>query len=256
MMKKISVIFCLAVLIGVSACKKNEIRQAAFTYTEGNAFLKVNFASPNFARPGVVIKVNGERVSNNIIYNTPFPGGGLNTVGSSAGDYITLAPGKNNLTITIPKAGSNEDSIPLLATELNLTPNVFQTLHVTDTSTKTTSVLLTDLANRPDSGISKFRFINLIPDSKIDLLLGTTVLATGIDYKQATDTFSIASGTAGRFTIRRNGQTTALAGYPTATTGTYTIPNQRVMTIYCRGYLGTLAATDPRIPNLSLLFNK
>lgn len=254
-MKKIIIGSFLLSGICLLGCEKNEINVAKFELVKGKAFFKVNYSSPYANNPAVQLKVNGERVSNTITYSTPFPGGGLNTGGSSSADYMSLPAGKTSFSIGIPKVGTNEDSVLLFSTEVNLLSDVYQTLHVTDTTTNTQSVMVTDMSSKPDSGVSKFRFVNLIPGSKIDLLFGTDVLAQGIEYKNATDTFSIVAGTVQQFRIRVNGTTTNIGTYPTAASGTYTIPNQRAMTIYARGYLG-MPTTDVRRPHVSLLFNK
>ena len=254
-MKKTIIYSCIASAICLLGCEKNEINVAKFELVKGKAFFKVNYSSPYAKNPAVQLKINGERISNTITYSTPFPGGGLNTGGSSSADYLSLSTGKTTLSISIPKTGTSEDSVLLYTTEVNLQADVYQTLHVTDTTDNTQSVMVTDMSSKPDSGVSKFRFVNLIPGSKIDLLFGTTVLAEGIDYKNATDTFSIVAGTVQQFRIRVNGTATNIGTYPTTVSGTYTIPNQRAMTIYARGYLG-MPTSDVRRPHVSLLFNK
>lgn len=236
------------------ACKKNELRVAPFDYTDGMALLKINYSSPYALNPGVQIKVNGVKVSNAITYSTPFPGGGLNTGGSSNADYLAVSPGIDTITISILNVGTNVDSILLYKTSVELTANVYQTLHITDTAAATKSVLLTDLSNKSDSGFTKFRFVNLIPNSSagIDLYLGTVKMASAIGYLQATDTFSVAAGTAGAWTLRTAGGTATLG---TAYTNTASTANQRVFTAYARGYIGP-ATTDIRSPKISFAYNK
>lgn len=246
----ILVAFCTVIW----ACKKNELRVAPFDYTDGNALLKINYSSPYALNPGVQIKVNGVKVSNAITYSTPFPGGGLNTGGSSNADYLSVAPGLDTISISILKVGTNIDSILLYKTAVTLKANVFQTLHITDTAANTASVLLTDLANRPDSGFTKFRFVNLIPNSTtgIDLYFGTVKMASAIGYLQATDTFSVAAGATGAWTLRVAGGTATLG---TAYTNAGTTSNQRAFTVYARGYIGP-ATSDIRSPKVSFAYNK
>ncbi|OQP65595.1 DUF4397 domain-containing protein [Niastella populi] len=241
----------------IYSCKKNTISVAPFDVASDQALFKLNYACPYRGIGAVQIKIDGNRVSNNITYNTPFPGGGLNTGGSNNADYMSLTPGEHTVSLSVPKVGSGEDSIPVYTTTVNVQAKTYYTLHVADTTANTFSLLLTDLDNKPDSGISKFSFVNLIPGSAIDLYYGTTKVASNIGFKNSTDTFSLAAGASAQFAIRLAGAapgTTPLATYPT-TNSTYSIPNQRVYTAYARGYLG-LVSPDTRRAQLSLLFNK
>ena len=239
------------------ACKKNELRVAPFDLTDGMALLKINYSSPYALNPGVQIKVNGVKVSNAITYSTPFPGGGLNTGGSSNADYLAVTPGIDTVSIAILKVGTNIDSILLYKTGVSLVANAYHTLHVTDTAASTQSVLLTDVANRPDSGYTKLRFVNLIPNSTtgLDLYFGTTKMASNIAYLQATDTFSIPSGASGAATAWSLRVTGGTATIGTAYTNAGTTSNQRAFTIYARGYIGP-ATTDIRSPKVSFVYNK
>jgi hypothetical protein len=248
----------IAGVVVVYSCKKNTISVAPFDVANDQALFKLNYACPYRSIGAVQIKIDGNRVSNNITYNTPFPGGGLNTGGSNNADYMSLSPGEHTVSLSVPKAGSSEDSIPVYTTNVTVEGKTYYTLHVSDTAANSFSLLLTDLDNKPDSGISKFSFVNLIPGSSIDLYYGTTKVASNIGFKNATDTFSLAAGANAQFFIRLAGtapNSTALATYPITGTAGYQIPNQRVYTAYARGYLG-LTSPDPRRAMLSLLFNK
>ncbi|OQP62752.1 hypothetical protein A3860_27485 [Niastella vici] len=243
----------------VFSCKKNTISVAPFDVASDKALFKLNYACPYKSIGAVQIKIDDIRVSNTITYNTPFPGGGLNTGGSSNADYLSLSPGEHTVSLSVPKAGSDEDSIKVYSTTVNVEASTYYTLHVTDTTTNTNSLLLTDLSSLPDSGQSKFTFVNLIPGSAIDLYFGATKVASNIGFKNSTDTFTLASASAALFAIRPAGAaatSTPLATYPTAGgTTTYSIPNQRVFTAYARGYLG-LPSADTRKAQLSFLYNK
>jgi hypothetical protein len=252
-------IVLLSVIVVVLSCKKNTLSVAPFEVIDNQkALFKLNYASPYAKNPAVQIKVDGERVSNNITYATPFPGGGLNTGGSSNADYLAFSPGSHTVSIGIPKVGTGEDSIVLFNTNVTLDGGIYHTLHVTDTTTNTQGILYTDAQSKPDSGYSSFRFVNLIPGSAIDLYFGPNKLASNIAYKAASDTFKIAAATAYQFAIRLAGSapaSTALATYPISGTTTYSIPNQRAFTAYARGYL-SLPAADVRRAHLSFVYNK
>jgi hypothetical protein len=84
----------------------------------------------------------------------------------------------------------------------------------------------------------------------IDLYYGTTKVASNIAYKAKSPEFTMVAGTASAWAIRPAGAaptSTALASY------TNTIPNQRVFTVYARGYQGV---TGTRAPAVALLYNR
>lgn len=253
-MKKIKNSFFL--LAGVCAiflsCKKNVLTVSPYEYTGGKALVKINYSCPYFKNPAVIVKINGERVSSGITYSTPYPGGGLNTGGNTYADYLSVTPGAQKFALTIPKAGSFEDSIVLYETNVTLTADKYQTVHFTDTAANTTIVLTTDAANKPDSGFTQFTFVNLIPNSNLDLYFGTTKVASNVAYKQATDPFLLPSGTSVAWSLRVAGSTTTLG---TTYTSSSTVANQRVFTVYSRGYIGP-ATTDIRSPKISFAYNK
>ncbi|MBN8836093.1 MAG: DUF4397 domain-containing protein [Sphingobacteriia bacterium] len=238
------------------SCKKNELRVSPFDYTDGMGMLKINYASPYALNPSVQIKINGEKVSpSNITYATPFPGGGLNTGGSNYADYFSVLPGTDSILISIPKKNSNEDSIILFKTTVNVVANKYQTLHIADTSAATQTVYTVDPGNKPDSGRVLYRFINLCPNSTgLDLYFGTTMISSNVAYKQVTDTFSLPAGNSLAWSLRTAGGTTTLSSAATYTNSA-TVANQRVFTVYARGYIG-LPTTDIRTAKLSLLYNK
>lgn len=243
----------LAGCLGLWACKKNELTVTPFDFTEGKALLKINYVCPYFNNPPVQIKINGEKVSSLITYATPYPGGGLNTGGNTYADYLSVRAGQDTISLSIPKAGTNIDSVLLYKTAITVQANVYQTLHITDTTDNTQSVLITDPSNKPDSGRVQYRFVNLIPNSTgIDLYFGTTRVASNLAYKAATDTFSLPSGTSMAWSLRTAGGTATVG---TAYTNVSSVANQRVFTIFARGYLG-LATTDIRSPKVSLAYNK
>lgn len=236
------------------SCKKNILNVSPYDYTDGNALLKINYSSPYAKNPGVQVKINGEKVSSLITYSTPYPGGGLNTGGNTYADYLSVKAGANKIRLSIPKAGSTEDSVVLYETDLSLTANQYQTVHFTDTATNTQAILLRDADNKPDSGYTQFTFINLIPGSTLDLYFGTTMVASNIAYKQATPPFKLPAGqnASNNWTLRTAGGTTTLG---TPYTSASSVANQRVFTVYARGYIGP-ATSDIRSPKISFAYNK
>lgn len=247
------------------ACEKNVLRQSPFHGVEGKALVKFNYSSPYFYRTtapvvpnrAVTIKINGKIVSSPITYSTPYPGGGLNTGGNSFADYLSAEPGLNTISIVIPFRQTSEDSVVLYTTQVDLKANEYQTIHITDTAENTTHLITYDPYNKPDSGKVLYKFVNLIPNAgPLDLYYGPNKLVSGLDYKQVSDTFSLIAGavqTAG-WILRKKDQTAILGSAYTASAAS-TVANQRVFTVYARGYDG-VPITDLRRPMVSLLYNR
>jgi hypothetical protein len=254
-------LFIIAILVaGISllvvSCKKNVLK-VPYTYTAGMAYVKVNYASPYKANPGVEIKFNDQRVSSVLSYSYPYPGGGLNTGGGSQPDFFQVNPGALKIDIVIPKVGTNTDSVVLYTTSTTVAADKYYSFHITDTSAATQSFLLDENASFPDSGFSKYRFVNLMPNlPALDLYFGSTLVASNVAYKAASPFFTIGSTNAAQWAIRPAGAaatSAAITTYPTAST-LYTVPNQRVLTVFARGYSTISATTDPRRGQVSLYY--
>ena len=188
-----------------------------------------------------------ERVSNPINYRTPYPGGGLNTNGSSTPDYLQVQPGAVKLSVSIPKVGTNTDSVALYSTTINLEAGKYYIAHITDTATNTQTVLQTQDMSAVDSGYSKYTFVNLIPNvPAIDLYFGTTIVAANVPYKGISPVFKVGFTNANAWAIKPAGGTTTLASYALGS-----VPNQRNFTIFAIGYSG--ASDAVRKPYVSLV---
>jgi len=245
----------LAAMLLVVACKKNTTAVISTRGVEGQTLLKINYAMPYAQNRAVQIKINDERVSNNLTYNTPFPGGGLNTGGGSSADYMGIPAGSVKIGISIPKVGTEVDSIALYSGSVNLDANKFYTVHITDTGANATNFVSINDRSEVDSGFSRFTFINLMPNvPAIDLYFGTTKVASNIAYKAESAPFTVAASSPNAWAIRPAGAaatTTALASYSTGS-----VLNQRVFTVYARGYSGITSTSDVRRPQVSLLYNR
>lgn len=242
----------------LSACDKDEVvTQLGVTYGGGNTNLKIVYASAYAVNYSVHLKVNDVRVSGTMTYSTPFPGGGLNTGGSNMPWYLSTAPGDSKITMAVPKAGTNVDSISLFTgTATGLAAGKYYTAWLADTLNKTILKLVEENTATPADGTSRFKFINLIPNlPSADLYWGTTKVASSVAYSGLSPEFLRNKNDTGRWYIRPAGAlptTTALAVYPATSAAPQTIPNQRIMTVYSRGYVGS---TGNRVPAISLTFN-
>ncbi|RYF23955.1 MAG: DUF4397 domain-containing protein [Flavobacteriales bacterium] len=266
-MKKIfSIISLLSLLMAAFlSCKKTGGDNVFSEYdiVDGNAkaLIKINYAVAFYNNPSVQVKINDIRVSGLIQNRTPFPGGGFNTLGSNTGDYLPVDPGANTkVSITIPKRGTNIDSLDVYTTTIATAAGKRYSLHVTDSLTRR-SLLVDEDASIPDSGFVRMRFVNLMPTTpSVDLWVGTTKVASNIAYMSISDKFLVPTS---QQTINTNWYV-RVAGTVPATVGasalaTYssasTFNNQRVYTVYAIGYpTYPSTGTDIRKPYVAFYY--
>ncbi len=250
-MKYIKLIPLLAVCaLSMAGCEKTDVDEAPYGFVGADdARLKVIYASAYTTNPGVQLSIDDVRVSSVITGRTPYPGGGYNTTGSNFGDYLLVEPGQRKLTIAIPKKNTNVDSIVLYTTNFTVEAGKAQSILVSDTFTRTKSVVVEDVfAKYPTDGLT-YRFVNLMPNVPFaDLYFGTTLVATGIAYNSAGVVFTMPGSTASQtWSIRETGASptsTALATYASGNT----VINRRTYTAFAMGYKGSSAtATKPYI---------
>jgi hypothetical protein len=239
----------------VGGCEKNEIKYGEFdVVSPEQALVKFNFVSSYFTNPQINISIDGNRVSNPITSRTPFPGGGLNTGGGSTADYLALTPGAHTIKIAVPQKGTGVDSLKLYEAPITIEGGKAQTIHITDTAGNTQMVMFTDDRTRPDSGVIRYRFVNLMPNqAALDLYYGTTVVAANVQYKEGKEFTMSVPATSLAWAIRPAGAapaSTAIVSYTSASS----ITNRRVYTVFALGYSG-LVSPDARRPFLSFLFN-
>jgi hypothetical protein len=255
-MKKI-IVGCLLLVSSVlfiTGCRKETKWTAdVSTVNQNQAFLKFNFTSTYASNPSVQLEVNKTRLSNLITARTPFPGGGYNTNGSNYGDYLSVPAGVNEVSVSIPKKGTNVDSIVLVTKNVTLDAGKYYTLHITDTAANIKTVLLQDNLADAARGIAAYKFVNLMPNVPfVDLYYGTTLMAASIPYLGVSNVFTLPAptSTATAWTIREPGSSTVLATYAS----TNTQISERLYTIFAMGYKGATDAT--RKPYVSFLLNR
>jgi hypothetical protein len=177
--------------------------------------------------------------------------------------YLSVPQGANTVSVILPKAGTNTDSIVLYSGNVTVPDNAPYTLHITDTLANTKTVLVKNDISDLDTGRCRFRFVNLIPNvPSVDLYCNGILVKTNLAFLTASDTFSIRTGvnqpgyvagtTTTTFAVRPAGAastTTALASYASNST----LQSQMVMTAYCMGYSGS---TGTRLPFLSFTLDK
>lgn len=223
------------------ACKKNTYNVTERTEVVGQALVKLGYFVPAITNQPVQAKINGVRVSPTLPYNTPFPGGGLNTGGSNNSDFLVLPPGTANLQLSVPKVGSETDSVKVFEGNFNFTAKR-QTVFFTDSFPNIQSVLVeTETPPTTDSGKVRIKFVHLIPNvAAVDFYRGTELLKANIPYKGQTEFFDTFAGSQ-TYRVREAGSATDLG------TGSINPAAGRIYTFLSRGYKGGTGNINPRV---------
>ena len=253
------------VLIISGGCTKNTFNVTEREGVETKALVKIGLFNMYAVNTPVLIYNNGQRISSAITSPYPFPGGGFNTGGNSNGDYFAVNPGDNKFELFTTNAGTINLISKLLETVQNVEANKRYTIYIADTAANIVAVKAPDDAVKPDTAIARIRFINLIPNSPaggLDFYKGSTLLKSGIKYKEFTEFFDIPASTVDTFSVRLAGSAAGSA----VTAATYyrlaTNTNQRIYSFVSRGYLGFPpfpvfpAVADLRRPLISVSVNQ
>ncbi len=253
---KISLFLFVSAAI-LTACKRESVVPSPSESVKGMANLKVIYAMPYVVDVPVIVKVNDEAVSNLITCTTPFPGGGLNTGGGSYDHYMGVTPGSVKVGISVPKKGTNIDSLPFYNGTATLEADKYYSLYITDTAASAKQYLVTENVERPLDPLStRYKFVNVIPNApSLDLYFDDVKMAANIPYLGTSADFLVPRDSVVKISIRPAGaplSQTPIYIYPTATTTFYTVPKNRVMTVYANGYIG---GTVNRLPVVSLFYN-
>lgn len=229
--------------IALTACKKNTFHVTERDIITNTALIKIGYFSPSINNQGIQLKINGTRVSNNFVYPIAFPGGGLNTGGSNNSDYVTVTPGETTITLSVPKVGTAEDSVPVLTFSQALSANKKYTFFTTDSVPNVSGVIVEDNTVAVDT-MARVKLINLIPNvAAVDFYHRGVLLKANVKYKEVTEYMNVPWGN-DVWAIRRAG-----APITEAVLGTQTINTvrQRIYTFLARGWQGGTGTLNPRV---------
>jgi hypothetical protein len=251
-----SILILAAVVVGLAACEKNSFKQRELTYPEDQALVKVALFTAYNTNTPMRVAFNGNYVSNEIQYATPFPGGGFNTaVAANTADYLVAAPGSTKVELFMMNVGLPKPATRILETDVTMEAGKRYTMFLTDTASKTTAWLINVDAPTPDSGFTRIIFANGIPNvASVDFYKGAsegvaTLVASDVKYKAASQYVNTAAGTDSIF-VRRAGEATTVRPFLRRA---FTFSNQRIYTVATRGYDGV---TGNRIVHLTAIINQ
>lgn len=235
--------FIAGASIALAACKKNTFHVTERDIITNTALIKIGYFSPSINNQGIQLKINGTRVSNNFTYPIAFPGGGLNTGGSNNSDYVTVRPGETTITLSVPKVGTDVDSVPVLTFSQALSANKKYTFFTTDSVPNVSGVIVEDDTKAVDT-MAVIKLINLIPNvPAVDFYHRGVLIMANVKYKEVSPYITIPWGN-DVFAIRRAG-----APITEAVIGTQTINTvrQRIYTFLARGWQGGTGTLNPRV---------
>lgn len=235
--------FIAGASIALTACKKNTFHVTERDIITNTALIKIGYFSPSINNQGIQLKINGTRVSNNFVYPIAFPGGGLNTGGSNNSDYVTVRPGETTITLSVPKFGTDVDSVPVLTFSQALAANKKYTFFTTDSVPNVSGVIVEDDTQAVDTA-ARIKLINLIPNvPAVDFYHRGVLIAANVKYKEVSAYITIPWGN-DVFAIRRAGApiTEAVIGSQTINT-----VRQRIYTFLARGWQGGTGTLNPRV---------
>ncbi|MRG44406.1 DUF4397 domain-containing protein [Chitinophaga sp. SYP-B3965] len=245
-MKLSYIITCIAgASIALAACKKNTFHVTERDIITNTALIKIGYFSPSINNQGIQLKVNGTRVSNNFVYPIAFPGGGLNTGGSNNSDYVTVVPGETTITLSVPKVGSAEDSVPVLTYSQALAANKKYTFFTTDSVPNVSGIIVEDDTAPIDTG-ARIKLINLVPNvPAVDFYQKGVLVRANVKYKEVTEYITIQAGN-DVWVIRRAGAPITEAPLSPPTQAINTV-RQRIYTFLARGWQGGTGTLNPRV---------
>jgi len=250
----IILILSSAILFAVS-CEKNSFKLRESTYPTGQALVKVGLFTAYTVNNPIRVSINGQVISNELLYPIPFPGGGLNTNGSLNSDYLMVAPGSAKVELYVMNPGTPKPSSKLTEATVSMEADKRYTLFLADTAANLAAWVVNDDTPTPDSGFARIKFVNAMPNvASMDLYKGTnastaTLVVGNIAYKAVSEYVNVPPGN-DSFFIRKAGDAVSVA--PIARRA-FALSNQRIYTIFSRGYNG---ATGNRAPNLSAIVNQ
>ena len=252
-------LFLLLSAVAFTACERESVVPSPSEGVDGLANLKVIYAMPYTIDDPVRVRINDSVVSNLITCTTPFPGGGLNSGGGSYDHYMGLKPGSIKVSIAVPQKGTKIDSLAFYTGTVTLEANKYYSLFVTDTAANAKQYLVEENVERPvDPLTTRYKFVNVMPNQPaLDLYFDSVKMASNVPYLGTSADFIVPRDSVVKISIRPAGAPftqTAIYTYPAATSLFYTVPKNRVMTIYANGYSG-MPVNSTRQGIISLFYN-
>jgi hypothetical protein len=235
----------------IISCKKADLSTTETITPTDKAFVRIGLYSPG--TPAVMIKANDVKLNG----NTTIGSGGIFPATVAFPDYAAVAPG-STLKLSLPNAGTQNDSIILFNSKLDIQAGKFYALTLADTGSNRTAFVIEDQFLAQKDSFLSVRLINAMVGSNLNLIridsnsasdVVRDTLARNIPYKGTSGfvqvrTFSTRSFI--RIRIATTGGTPL--GTPQTPPQALSTGSRRSITYYASGFVN---GTSTYAPGLS-----
>jgi hypothetical protein len=257
MMIKIRYILLLTCFsAAVISCEKAPLRNTEYTIPTDKAFVRIALLSPG--TPAVMIKADDVKLNG----NTTSGNGGFFPSTVTFPDYASVAPG-STFKLSLPNTGTQNDSVVLFNSKLDVQTGKFYSLTLADTGTNRTAFAIEDqFAPQKDSFLN-VRLINAMVGSTLNLIrvdstnatdVVRDTLARNVPYKGTSGFISVKTFSSRSF-IRVRITTSTGRNLGTAQTPPQllTTGSRRSITYYSFGFVDATAAlyTPGLLPHIT-----
>ncbi len=233
------------------ACEKAPLRTTETILPTDKAFVRIALLSPN--TPNVMIKADDVKINGNTT-----PGyGGIFPATFTFPDYAAVPP-NSTLKLSLANAGTQNDSVVLFNTKLNVETGKFYALTLADTGINRTAFLTEDQFLPQQDSFLCVRLINAVVGStlnflRIDSTNATDVvrdtLAKNIPYKGTSGFISVRTFTTRPFIRIRVISATdgKIIGAPQIPPQTLAAGSRRSITYYAAGLINGTSTYIPTV---------
>jgi hypothetical protein len=156
----------------LAACEKAALNNTEEIIPTGQAFIRIALLSPN--TPAVMIKANDVKLNG----NTTSGSNGIFPATFGFPDYAAVTPG-SSFKLSLPNSGTQNDSVVLFNSKLDLQPGKFYSLTLADTGVNRTAFFIEDQFLPQKDSFLSVRLINAMVGSNLNLIR--------VDSNSATD---------------------------------------------------------------------
>ena len=234
------------------SCEKADLSTTETTLPTDKAFVRIALYSPG--TPSVMIKANDAKLNG----TTTSGSGGFFPATVTFPDYAAI-PANSTLKLSLPNAGTQNDSVVLFNSKLDIQSGKYYSLTLADTGVNRTAFFIEDQFLPQKDSFLSVRLINAMVGSnlhliRVDSATATDVvrdtLAKNIPYKGTSGFIQVKTFTTRPFIRMRivssDGRSLSTPQIPPQTLAT---GSRRSITYYASGFLnGTVA---PYLPTLS-----
>ncbi|HVF82531.1 MAG TPA: hypothetical protein VM884_11375 [Flavisolibacter sp.] len=243
--------FLTAILLlstAIVSCKKADLSTTETIVPTDKAFVRIGLYSPG--TPSVMIKANDVKLNG----NTTSGNGGIFPATVGFPDYAAVAPG-STFKLSLPNAGTQNDSVVLFNSKLDIQARKFYSLTLADTGVNRTAFFIEDEFVPQKDSILNVRLINAMVGSNLNLIridsnsasdVVRDTLARNIPYKGTSGFIQVKTFTSRSFIRMRITTTGGLSlGTPQIPPQALATGSRRSITYYAFGFVNGILTYAP-----------